>query len=67
MDGYPIYMCIWVALIEVSVLFLKRLEVKREMGDLLVEESWREGKEDGYDQDTFYAYIFFKNLKNTIK
>lgn len=27
-----------------------------------VKKSWREGKEDEYDQDTFYAYVFF-NLK----
>lgn len=29
------------------------------MGDMLAEESWREGKEDGNEQDAFDAYIVF--------
>lgn len=54
----------WVALIGLSVLLKKKdkNKVKREVGNMLVKKNWREGKEDEYDQDTFYAYVFF-NLK----
>lgn len=62
----------WVALIGLSVLLKKKdkNKVKREVGNMLVKKSWREGKEDEYDQDTFYAYVFFliwkRSKRNTM-